>query len=159
MPHRQKFARLLADNLVAGTFLAGWANIDVAVADRDGLLREPDQPLDVILLGIPWELEDDHVPPLRLAQRVSELAYQDPVAAEGRMVGIVGKVEHVGVTAIGADAGDDHRFGFGATTFETRAQREGVAAAVAGQIFVGPHQRRRHRSRWNHERLRDKGAE
>ena len=71
----------------------GWAHVDVAMAQRQRFVGKTDKPLDVILFRIAGELEDDHIPAIRVRKRVGKLTDQDPITAEGRVVGITGEVE------------------------------------------------------------------
>ena len=91
------------------------AGPDVAASDRHRLAGEPNEPLDVVGLGILRIAEDDHIPAPRRGEVVGKLIDEDPVAVEGGIAGIVLRALRRVVeelhhqTAVGA-AGCRHEF-------------------------------------------------
>ncbi len=161
---------------------------DIAALHAQRFAGKPDQPLDVIHLGVARKLEDHHVPSLGVAQRVGKLVDDDPVAAEGGLIfdrfvgprdgGIeIGAIGHH-VPAIRAHPRHGlrtraklrcDRLPAALPRVElphdlvvrllARAHLIPLATLRALDIFVHPHQRRRHRTGGDDERLGRKGAE
>ena len=154
--HRQLTRRVFAKNRLR--YRIG-GPVHVAVADGDGLPRQSDQPLDVVLFRVARKLEHDHVPTLRIAQRITELVDDDAVAVERLFVRFVRQIQRVHETTVRTHPADDHLKVVQSRRLMRRADGEPMTARVAVQIFVSPHQRRCHRARRDHERLRQERAE